>query len=118
MAMNGKSRLYRTSAPVVDARYDEDSAQTITGTLITAVAEAAAVDPIELPPLYETIDTDAIEQLFERHNETVDSPTTLSFTVETWNVFVRSDGRVRVCDETQVTEPAPVFANHSVDITT
>lgn len=35
--------------------------------VIEAVADAAGVDPIELPPLYEVVDTDALDRLFDGH---------------------------------------------------
>lgn len=37
----------------------------ISAAIIEAVAEEAAVDPTELPPLYESVDVDAIDELFE-----------------------------------------------------
>ena len=33
----------------------------------------------------------------------------VSFSVENWNVFVRGDGRIRVCDGREAVDPAPVF---------
>jgi hypothetical protein len=33
----------------------------------------------------------------------------LEFAVENWNVFVRDDGRIRVRDATEPTDPEPVF---------
>lgn len=99
--------LYRTCPPVVDTRFDED--QTITEALITAVAHAANVAPDELPPLYDTIDPETLSQLFEQHSGGLSANTILSFTYDTWNIFVHADGRIRVCDGTQEIEPEPVF---------
>lgn len=106
--------LYRGCAPIVDARYGADSGRSPTEAIISALADAAGVDPLDLPPLYEFVDTNAIDNLFDRHDGATDAEAVLSFRVETWNVFVRADGRIRVCDGTQPTEPAPVFESPDV----
>ena len=36
----------------------------ITDAIVTAVADAEGVDPLELPPLWDVIDTEALEALF------------------------------------------------------
>lgn len=101
--------VYRSCLPVVDAYYEHDSYKTPVETIIEALAEAQGVEPDELPPLYDTIDTDALNQLFQTPSGTTDGVKLLSFTVDTWNVFVREDGRIRVCDATKHTAPEPVF---------
>ena len=101
--------LYRGCTPVVDAQYQRDGAKTPVEAIIDAVAEATTVEPLELPPLYESIDPDALNTLFQQHEGAVDSEAVLSFRIHHWNVFVRADGRIRVCDGTQPTEPQPVF---------
>ena len=105
----GAMTLYRGCTPVVDAQYPKDGSETPAAAIIAAVAEAADVDPLELPPLYEFIDLDALNTLFQKHEGAIDSETVLSFTINNWNVFVRADGRIRVCDGTQPTEPQPIF---------
>lgn len=101
--------LYRGCAPVVDAEYEFESDVSPTEVIIEALAEAAEIDPIELPPLYEFVDPDALDQLFGEHEGAAHADALLSFQVETWNVFVRADGRIRICDNTQPTDPEPVF---------
>lgn len=100
--------LYRGCTPVVDATYSVESDRSPTEAIIGAVAKAADVDPLESTPLYEYVDPDAITNLF-RHNGSEQTETLLSFKVETWNVFVRADGKIRVCDATQPTTPEPIF---------
>lgn len=95
--------------PVVDAEYESESDVSPTDVIIEALAEAAEIDPVDLPPLYEFVDPDALNQLFGEHDGAVHADALLSFQVETWNVFVRSDGRIRVCDNTRLTDPEPVF---------
>lgn len=105
----GAVTLYRGCTPVVDAQYRKDGSETPAEVIINAVAEAANVEPLELSPLYEFIDPDALNTLFQQDEGAVDSEAILSFNIDTWNVFVRADGRIRVCDSTQPTEPQPVF---------
>lgn len=65
---------------------------------------------MDLPSLHDSIDPDAIDQLFERQSGDADSTGgILCFTVNGWNVFVRDDGRIRVCDPTGPADPSPVF---------
>lgn len=110
---SGAITLYRGCTPVVDAQYHKDGSETPTEAIIDAVANAADVDPLELPPLYEFIDADALNNLFQQHEGTVDSEAVLSFRIDNWNVFVRADGRIRICDGTKPTDPQPVFETSS-----
>lgn len=105
----GELFVYRGCTPVVDAKYEPDMGRTPSEAVIWALADAVGVDPVELPPLYDYVDTEALNELFERRDRTTGGDTILSFQVNTWNVFVCSDGRIRVCDGTQPTDPEPVF---------
>lgn len=101
--------VYRSCEPVADTEYDRSGREDVISALADALSDAAGVDVTELPPLYDAIDPDALTQLFERHDGAVDSDAVLSFTYDTWNVFVRADGRIRVCDGTEPVDPVPVF---------
>lgn len=107
------STAYCGCTPVVDAEYDFECDESPTKVVVEALAEAAETDPIDLPPLYEFVDTDALDQLFGAHDGAANADALLSFEVETWNVFVRSDGRIKVCDNTRLTDPEPVFESTS-----
>lgn len=109
--MNNRGRLsvHRGCTPVVDAEYDFESGSSATEAVILALAEAVGVDPTDLPPLFDYVDPDALDALFDRYDVGVGGDSIFSFQVDTWNVFVRSDGRIRVCDATQPTDPEPVF---------
>jgi hypothetical protein len=102
--------MYRGCTPVIDATYDQDADRSPAETVVDALSEASGADPTELPPLYEFVDPDALDRLFDRDGS---GDTVLSFRVHTWNVFVRDDGRVRVCDATERIEPEPVFDSAS-----
>ena len=104
----GELFVYRGCRPVVDAEYDVRSDGSVTEAIVWALADAAGVDPTALPPLFDHVDPDALNALFTRRDSDT-GDTILSFQVDTWNVFVRSDGRIRVCDGTQLTAPEPGF---------
>ena len=59
--------------------------------LITAVADLADADPLELPPLYETIDPDTIDE-FVGSDELPDVAGTVAFTYEGYEVTVHASG--------------------------
>lgn len=107
--MSGQLALYRSCTPVVDTHYKRGSDRTLLETLVGALAEAEGVDATELPPLQEAIDVDALVQLFERHEGETGMEAIVGFEYEGWNVFVRADGRISVCDAAETVEPTPVF---------
>lgn len=96
--------LFRGCAPVVERSFDEDDE--LTTVIAAAIADAAEVAPTELPPLFESIDTDALAELFSRETG---ADLVVGFRVDGWNVFVGGDGQVRVCDATECVEPEPIF---------
>lgn len=68
----------------------------ISETIVTAVAEAKGVDPLDLEPLYTDIDADALNQLFR---PSVGSPPTsmeVRFPMAGCQVVVHADGEVVV----------------------
>lgn len=101
--------VYRGCTPVVDRFADAEESLSVT--IVQALADAADVDPTDLPPIYDYINPDAIDSLHLDTREGAPTELSLSFTVDNWNVFVSDDGQVRICDGTQPTsEPEPVFA--------
>ena len=104
-----KILFYRVCTPVVDAKYNFENDRSATEAIMWALSDAVGVDPTDLPPLFDYVDLDALNALFDHSDRVTDGDTLLSFQVDTWNVFVRSDGRIRVCDATQPTDPEPVF---------
>lgn len=102
--------LYRQCIPVVDTQYNRNGDRPLAVTLIDAIAAAEGVKPTELPPLNEKIDLDALTQLLDTHSGTADTMATFGFQYGSWNIFVRADGRIQVCDSTKSTDPEPIFA--------
>ena len=109
--VNNSNRLtlYRGCTPVVDKRYEEGRGESPSMTIIDALATAKGVDATALPPLFEVVDPDALDSLFSDRKRANGAEAMLSFSYDNWNVFVSADGRIRVCDRTQPTDPEPVF---------
>lgn len=59
----------------------------ITDDILDRVAEAEECDPLELPPLYHSIDADALERCVA----SADSPVTLRFRYYDYTVTVRGE---------------------------
>lgn len=109
MSVSGDLSVYRRCPLVVEEKYDPATDQSIAECIIMALADAEDVPPTALPPLYDAIDLEAVEQLFERHTGLAGTGAFLSFQYERWNVFVRADGRIQICDGTEHTDAVPVF---------
>ena len=105
----GKLNLYRSCTPIIDAEYEKGSGKSPTEAIIEALAEAEGVSTTDLPPLYDAIDPDALDQMFKNHTGASDAEATLCFRFDTWNIFVRADGLIRICDATQHVDPALIF---------
>ena len=77
---------------------DTDATVTIDETLVTAVVEAVAdakgVDPLELEPLYESVDPEALEAIFSTADGR--SAVELSFSVAGCEVVVRGPDEISV----------------------
>lgn len=69
--------------------------------VVEAVADAEGVDPVELDPLYTTVDPDAIEDVFRPQLTTgsVPDPTAeIRFEYHGYEVRVTATGRVSLAD--------------------
>lgn len=65
--------------------------------VISALAEAKGVDPMDLDtPLYTVIDPDALDRLFQPTSSGQRSTGHVTFTIDNHEVTVYSDGRVNV----------------------
>lgn len=62
--------------------------------VLSAVADAEGVDPVALPPLYETIDPEALNTLFTARPEAAVETVTFQYTG--YDVVVRGNGEVEV----------------------
>ncbi|EMA05619.1 hypothetical protein SAMN05443574_13212 [Haloarcula vallismortis] len=110
---NTKLALTRSCTVVSDRTFENDGGRTLTEAFVNAIAEAEGVASTELPPLYESVDFDALTQLMEP-SEATDGDLLMALQVGEWNVFVSANGRIRVCDATRETDPEPIFEDESV----
>ena len=76
-------------------RSDRSQDGTTSARVIEAVAEARGVDPLDLPPLYDVIDPDALNRLFNSDSPgRPNGPGRVTFTLSGCEVVVESDGEV------------------------
>ena len=66
--------------------------------IVSAVAALLDADPLELSPLYESIETSALDSLFEHATRKATGTHQVWFTYEGIDVGVRSDGRIELID--------------------
>jgi len=65
--------------------------------VVMAVSEARDTDPLELPPLYDVVDPDALDALFASGaGESQAGPGNVTFVFDGCEVIVHSDGEVDV----------------------
>lgn len=88
------------------------SDEAISQQVVEAVADAKGVDPLDLPPLYNTVDPDALDSLFS-HAESHSAIAELRFTIEGCEVLIRGSGEVVVT--TGEDEPATTDAESQTD---
>jgi hypothetical protein len=77
-------------------QHDFEGDQLLSTTVISAVADANGVQPLDLPPLYETIDPDTLDSLFRQTTESGGVPDQITFTHSDCTVTVHDDGTVIV----------------------
>lgn len=77
----------------VQTNVDDES---MSETVVNAVADAKGVDPLDLDPLYDAIDPDALDRLFSTSPGASASPTELRFEMSGCVVVVREGGTVTV----------------------
>lgn len=109
MIRTGGPTVYRGCTPVVDSWFEVGVEGELTRALADAVAEAKGLDTVDLPPLYRAVELDALERVLEQQDADTARYCLFSFVVGDSVVFVRGDGRIRVCDTTRPTDPEPVF---------
>lgn len=82
-----------TTTSSIAANWDADTENTPVYAVVSAVAEAEGVDPVDLPALYETIDPEALNDLFLSDPGTA---ITVEFRYAGYSVTVRGGGTVEV----------------------
>ncbi|RQG98759.1 HalOD1 output domain-containing protein [Natrarchaeobius oligotrophus] len=85
--------------PIHRVHFDPTAVDGLASTIISALSTVEDEPATELPPLYETIDVEAVGRLLE-HAVAAGSnrELVLEFTVDDWDVTIVGDGRVLVYD--------------------
>lgn len=78
----------------ITTEWGRDSENTPVFAVVSAVADAEEVDPVELPPLYEAIEPEALNDLFTSRSES--SVGKVTFQYAGYDVVVRGTGEVEV----------------------
>lgn len=94
---------------VARAEFERGPGESPTVAIVEALEDATGVDQQELPPLFESIETDALDMLFGGERRPEDGGTILRFRVDTWIVFVHSNGQISVHDASRTVDPISVF---------
>ncbi|WP_132059915.1 HalOD1 output domain-containing protein [Halorussus amylolyticus] len=89
------------TAGVYRARHDPDGPRTVSETVINSIAEVADIDPTNtVVPIGERVDADALDALFASD----EGLARVTFRVCGLRVLVRSDGRIRIANESVADE--------------
>ena len=89
-AVQGEGELHYVT------QYDHTNQQPITEVIIDAVATVSGTEPLELPPLYEAIDPDALELVVREPNAAPTRSCFVGFTLGAWGVIVTGSGEIQV----------------------
>jgi hypothetical protein len=74
---------------------EHDDPEAVSHAVVDAVASARDTDPLELSPLYDTVDPDALNRLFDDdHAATSSAPACVQFRMAECDVVVHRDGTV------------------------
>lgn len=84
----------------------------VSETVVMAVAEAKDVDPVDLEPLYTTVDPDALNNVFRPTVGCSTSTMKLSFSMADCQVVVKGDGDVVVTPPEENDERTAAIASH------
>lgn len=71
--------------------------ESATVAVVEAIAAVLGTEPIELPPLYDAIDTDALDALYESHDG--EGELRVEFCYNGFNIVVQGGPQVTVCLE-------------------
>lgn len=83
------------SVPLCRAQFDLTGPRRPSTAIMDAVATAADRSPLEIEPLYDTIELEALDRLFAHAGE-AGSGLALEFPVDEWDLLVTGDGQVLV----------------------
>ncbi len=92
---------YNQGSSTVRTQFDQEKTPPSMA-VISTLADVMSVDPVELDPLYSTIDPDALDQFVYVHNRT-SGDIHVTFTHEGYSITVHSYGVVSITLERNLT---------------
>lgn len=94
MSVNEENTTYEV---VERTAHTFEGGTTISTTIVDAVACASGTDPMDLPPLYEHVDLEALDELVAHDvGHPTNTDLTITFSFESYEVSVRGDGEIVV----------------------
>jgi len=84
------------NAETFTVRFDPTDDRPVSADVIDSVAAVTGVDPTDMRPLYEAVDPDALDRLFDPVGDDPADTLTVSFRYEGETVSVHADGRIAV----------------------
>ncbi|AFZ72686.1 HalOD1 output domain-containing protein [Natronobacterium gregoryi] len=102
MPSDHDARRAADSDPKYVAAFDPVDGDKPSEAIVDAVASVTGKDPLEMTPLYEAIDPDALDALFDQR-QAGDETHELWFTYDGFDVGVHSDGEIRLRTATDTT---------------
>lgn len=88
--MTGTTRNGRDAQRTIEREWDDETPPSTA--LVWAVADARAVDPTDLPPLYDIVDADALDALVR------DQDVTMTVEYQGFRATIHGDGRLELLD--------------------
>lgn len=85
-----------TTAPVSSTVRTISGEEETSATVVSAVADAKGVDPLDLDPLYDWVDADALDAIFSPSEGAAPASAELRFSMDDCEVVVRGTGEVVV----------------------
>lgn len=84
-------------------RYEERADSDISTAVVLAVARASGTDPMELPPLYDHVDPDALDALVAHNTErSAQTNLAITFLFTGYEVTIRADGEIIVSEPVEL----------------
>ena len=92
---------YDADAGVYQTSYDEEQLDELSYTIVEAVCSITGDDPTAVPPLYESVDPDALEAIIRsfQRSDTVGTNNIVEFTLHGCLVTVYANGTVELRPE-------------------
>ncbi len=92
-AVQGEGELHYVT------QYDHTKQRPITEVIIDALAAVSGKDPLDLPPLYEAIDPDALELIVREPNTAPTRSCFVGFALGDWGIIVTGSGEIQIYRE-------------------